>query len=62
MAVGLLEDPALKKEAEAAIVRIADQTSWESPEETARQLNSVLGKIDSETVEQRIHSILERIN
>ena len=62
MAVGLLEDPALKKEAEAAIVRIADQTSWESPEETARQLNSVLGKIDSETVEQRIHRILERIN
>jgi HEAT repeat protein len=62
MAVGLLEDPAVKKEAEAAIVRIADQTSWESPEETAGQLKSVLGKIDSENVEQKIHSILERIN
>lgn len=62
MAIGLLEEPALRKEAEAAIVRIADQTSWEFPEETARQLKSVLGKIDNETTEQRIHRILERIN
>jgi len=62
MAIGLLEDPALKKEAEAAIVRIADQTSWEFPEETTRQLKSVLEKIDNESVEKRIHMILERIN
>ena len=62
MAIGLLDDPALKKEAEVAVVRIADQTSWEFPEETTRQLKSVLEKIDDESVEQRIHRILDRIN
>jgi HEAT repeat protein len=62
MAIGLLDDPDLKKEAEAAVVRIADQTSWEFPEETARQLNSALEKIDDESVEQRILRILDRIN
>ena len=62
MAVGLLEDPELKKEAEAAIVRIAQQTSWGYPEETTRQLNSVLEKIDNKDIEQRIHRILDRIN
>jgi HEAT repeat protein len=62
MAVELQGDPAVKGEAEAAIVRIADQTSWEFPEETARHLISVLGKIENETVEQRINMILERIH
>ena len=62
MAVGLLEDPELKKEAEAAVVRIAEQTSWESPEETTRQLNSALEKIDNKDIERRIQRILDRIN
>jgi HEAT repeat protein len=62
MAIGLLEDPELEKEAEAAVVRIAEQTSWGYPEETTRQLNSVLEKIDNKDVERRIHKILDRIN
>ncbi len=62
MAIGLLQDPGLKKEAEAAVVRIAEQTSWEYPKETASQLNSALEKIDNEAVEKRIHIILDRIN
>lgn len=62
MAIGLLQDPGLKKEAEAAVVRIAEQTSWEYPKETANQLNSALENIDNEAVEKRIHIILDRIN
>jgi HEAT repeat protein len=62
MAVGILEEPALRKEAEAAVVRIAEATSWEYPEETTWHLKSVLEKIDDEAVKQRIHRILERIN
>jgi HEAT repeat protein len=61
MAIGLLEDPELEKEAEAAVVRIAEQTSWGYPEETTRQLNSVLEKIDNKDVERKIHKILDRI-
>jgi len=62
MAIGLIQDPGLKKEAEAAVVRIAEQTSWEYPKETTKQLNSALEKIDNEAVERRIHIILDRIN
>jgi HEAT repeat protein len=62
MAISLLEDPDLRKEAEAAVVRIAEQTSWDYPEETTRQLNIVLEKIDNKAVEERILRILDRIN
>jgi HEAT repeat protein len=62
MAVSILEDPELKKEAEAAVVRIAEQTSWDYPKETTRQLNSVLEKIDNKDIERRIKKILDRIN
>lgn len=61
MATGLLRDPALKKEAEAAVVRIARETSWEYPEETARRLKTVLGQIDNEETERSINGILDRI-
>jgi len=62
MAIGLIQDPGLKKEAEVAVVRIAEQTSWEYPKETTNKLNSALEKIDNEAVERRIHIILDRIN
>ncbi|MCK5463462.1 MAG: hypothetical protein KAI95_10615, partial [Bacteroidales bacterium] len=62
MAVSILEDPELKKEVEAAVVRIAEQTSWGYPKETTRQLNSVLEKIDNKDIERRIKKILDRIN
>ncbi len=62
MAVGLLEEPGLRKEAEAAIVRIAEATSWEYPEETSRRMRSVIEKIDDEESARRIQRILERIN
>jgi HEAT repeat protein len=62
MAIGLLDDPELKSEAEAAVARIAEQTGWGYPEETTRQLNAILEKIDNKEVVQRIHRILERIN
>ncbi|MCK4853542.1 MAG: HEAT repeat domain-containing protein [Bacteroidales bacterium] len=62
MAVRLLENPELRKEAEAAVVRIAEQTSWAYPKETTRRLNLVLKKINNKEVEQRIHRILDRIN
>jgi HEAT repeat protein len=62
MAIGLLEEPDLKKEAEAAVVRIAGGTSWESPEETTKRLNIALKKIDNEEVVLNIHKILDRIN
>jgi len=61
MAVSLLEDTELRKEAEAAVVRIANQTSWKYPKETTKRLNSVLEKIENEATEQRIHRILDRI-
>ncbi len=61
MAVGLLDVQELKKEAEAAVAGIAEQTSWEYPEETSGQLNSVLDKIENEEVERRILGILDRI-
>jgi HEAT repeat protein len=62
MAIGLLDDPDLKNEAEAAVARIAEQTGWGYPEETTRQLKAVLEKIDNQEVVQSIHRILERIN
>ncbi len=62
MAIGLLEEKDLKKEAEAAVVRIAQGTSWEFPEETTKRLNIAIEKIDNKEVEQSIHQILDRIN
>ena len=61
MAIALLDDPELKKEAEAAVARIAERTGWGYPAKTAERLNSVLEKIDNEEVKQIIHRILERI-
>jgi HEAT repeat protein len=62
MAIGLLEEPDLKKEAGAAVVRIAEETSWESPEGTTKRLNIALEKIDDEELAQGIYRILDRIN
>ena len=61
MAIGLLDDPDLKKEAEAAVARIAEQTGWEYPQETTAQLEPVLQKIENEDVKNRILGILDRI-
>ena len=62
LAISLLDDPALKREAEVAVARIAEETGWGHPEETGRRLNEVLEKIENEEVGERIHRILERIN
>jgi HEAT repeat protein len=62
MAIGMLDEPDLKKEAGAAVVRIAGGTSWESPEETTKRLNIALEKIEDEEVVQGIYRILDRIN
>jgi HEAT repeat protein len=62
LAINLLDDPLLKREAEVAVARIAEDTGWGHPEETGRRLNAVLEKIENEEVRERIHRILERIN
>lgn len=61
MAMGLLEDPDLKKEAEAAAVRIADNTSWGFPAETRARLTKLLETTDNEQIKTSIKEIFERI-
>jgi HEAT repeat protein len=60
-AISLLDDPDISKEAEAAVIRIADNTSWDHPRETKEQLNKVMERISSEQLQRRMNEIIERI-
>jgi len=61
MAIGLLEKPELKQEAEAAILSIAGETSWGYPRETTAALEKIRGSLENERVIRGINRILDRI-
>ena len=60
-ALSLMDDPEIKKEAEAAVVSIAESTSWGYPEDTRKLLEIFLSKTDNEGLKSRASRILERI-
>lgn len=61
MAIGLLENPDLKQEAEAAILSIAGGTSWGYPTETKAALDEIKGSLENEHVIREVNRILDRI-
>jgi len=59
--IGLLDNPDLKAETEAAMMRIADDLSWGHPQETLEELNKVLQITDNEELKRDIEELLKRI-
>ena len=62
MAMGLLSDKDLKREAAAAAVSIAQNTSWEYPEITRKQLNKLLEITDNEQIRSQVQAIISNMD
>ncbi len=62
MALHLMSEGELRKEAEAAVLIIADHTGWEYPGETKKRLLKFLALTDNVDHKARANRILERIN
>lgn len=62
MAMSLLDDPDLRKEAEAAVLRIAENTIWGYPEVTKKHLDKLLEVTDNEQLRSRIKGILQNMD
>jgi hypothetical protein len=58
MAAGYLDDPELKDEAEAAVVKIAEATMKGHPGETRELLQKVLAGTASDSVKEQSHKLL----
>ncbi len=61
MALDLMDEAEIRREAEAAAIVIAEQTSHGSPEETRKRLFILLSITDNEDHKARANKILERI-
>jgi HEAT repeat protein len=59
MAGGYLEDSELKQEAEAAVVKIAETTIRNNPQETKELLQKVVAQTTSETVKEQAQKLLK---
>lgn len=60
-AISLLNNPNLIREAEAAVMSIADNLSWSYPDETRIELNKVLQFTDNEEFKKEIEDLLKNI-
>jgi HEAT repeat protein len=57
-----LDDPALKQEAQAAVVKIADRIWRTHPQETLPYLNKILEGTDDEEVRERAQKLIDAIH
>jgi len=59
MAGGYLDDPELKQEAEAAVVKVAETTIRSNPQKTKELLDKVIAQTTSETVKGQAQQLLK---